>query len=186
MQGNLQSASDEDLMLLVGRGDEGAFVELIDRHQQRVLNIAYRYMCEQTEAEDIAQEAFIKVYKARKSYKPTAKFTTWLHRIAVNICLNSIRDRKHSPVVGIAEDDLLKGAVSKPQEKSETDELKEIVKSAVMSLPDNQKMAIILSKYEELSYNEISDVMELSVEAVKSLIFRAKDVLKEKLAKYVK
>lgn len=182
----MQSASDEDLMLLVGKGDEGAFGELIDRHQQRVINIAYRYVGEQLESEDIAQEVFIKIYKARKSYKPTAKFTTWLHRITVNICLNSIRTKKHDPSIGIAEDDLLKSPKNKPHEELEASEMKAVVRAAVMSLQDNQRMAIILSKYEELSYNEISDIMDLSVEAVKSLIFRAKDALKEKLVRYVK
>ena len=178
---------DVELMLKVQNGDDNAFEKIVERHQKWIINLAYKYIGNSTEAEDIAQEIFIKIYKARKRYKPTAKFTTWLHTIAVNVCLNSIRGRKNDPNIHIVEDDILKSDKAvEPSKDMENAEISSAVKAAIDALPENQRLAVILTRYEDMSYDEAAEVMNTSVEALKSLLFRAKDNLKERLAKYVK
>lgn len=180
------SERDIELMLLVQGDDDRAFEELIERHQKKVLNLAYKYVGNLEEAEDVAQEVFLRIYKMRKTYKPTAKFATWLYKITVNICLNEIRDRSYAVSLPLPENDLLtKSNQVYPDEEAKKTELQTIVKSAIDALPKNQKMVVILTKYENMSYDKVAEAMDLSVEAVKSLLFRAKDNLKRMLSKYV-
>ncbi len=178
---------DIRLMLRVRDGDTAAFEELVQKHRRTVLNLVYRYLGDADSAEDGAQNVFVKVYRARARYTPSAKFTTWLHRITVNHCLNEIRARKSRPPSAAPIDDVLEEPHGEhPDAGLHLQELRTAVKAAIDSLPPAQRMAVILARFEELSYNEIREVMGLSLVAVKSLLFRAKESLQAKLEKYVK
>ena len=171
---------DVAAMLRFQAGDGSAFEELVLRHQKNVLNLVYRYLGDAVQAEDVSQEAFLRVYRARSSYSPTAKFSTWLYRITVNLCLNQIRSRRTTGALP----EIASGEA--PGADLDRVELQKAVKDAVDGLPENQRMAVLLARFEELSYEEICKVMDLSLEAVKSLLHRAKETLKEKLGPYVK
>jgi len=183
------AASDPDveLMLRFQKGDGAAFEELVRRHTRGVLNLVYRTMGDATYAEDAAQDVFVKVYRARKRYQPTAKFTTWLYRIAVNHCLNEIRSRKSQPASAAPIDDLLEEPAGTPVDaRLRRQELRRDVKEAIDALPENQRVAVILARYQEMSYEEIAEAMDLSLEAVKSVLFRAKENLKQRLARHAR
>ena len=175
-------------MAKTAEGDEYAFETLVRRHQTSVLNLIYRYVGDRTMARDLAQEVFIRVWRAAKSHKPKAKFTTWVYRIAANLCLNELKSssrkklffseslveegrppNEESIVFPSAEDLLL------AEERSCQ------ISDALQSLPENQRMALILKRYDNLSYHEIANIMECSVSAVESLLGRAKRNLQEKL-----
>ena len=178
---------DISLMLRFQKGDEAAFEELVHKHTRAVLNLVFRYLGDASRAEDVAQDIFVKVYRARMKYEPKAKFTTWLYRIAVNHCLNEIRAGKSRPTLGAPADDLLEHpAAEDPDARLHRQELRDAVKAAVDALPDNQRMAVLLSRYEDMSYDEIADTMGLSLEAVKSVLFRAKENLQRALARFDK
>lgn len=178
---------DVELMLRLQGGDEAAFEDLVRRHQRNVLNLVYRYLGNAGDAEDVAQEVFFKVYRARHQYEPKAKFSTWLYRVTVNHCLNEIRSRKSQPASSELSDDLLKDSgVINPDANLDREDLQHAVKAAVDALPEHQRMAVILARYEELSYEEIAETMGISLEAVKSVLHRAKETLKEKLLHFVK
>lgn len=174
---------DIDTMLRVKAGDIAAFESLVHKHQKNVLNLVYRYLGDATYAEDVAQEVFLKVYRARAGYEPKAKFSTWLYRVTVNHCLNEIRSRRSQPPRMEIVDDLAPGETE--EDRLTRQEIQHAVKAAIDALPENQRMAVILARYEDLSYEEIAETMQVSLEAVKSLLHRAKDALKEKLARYV-
>ena len=177
---------DIALMLAFQNGDEPAFEQLVLKHQKAVLNVVYRYLGDRSRAEDGAQDVFIKVYRARHSYKPQAKFSTWLYRIAVNHCLNELRSRKSAPAGPAPIDDVLEENVAHtPDAGLNRADLQRAVKEAIDALPENQRVAVILARYEELSYEEIAEAMQVSLEAVKSLLFRAKENLKLRLQKWV-
>lgn len=177
---------DVAIMLRLQAGDTLAFEELVRRHQKNVLNLVFRYLGDASFAEDVAQEVFLKVYRARAGYEPKAKFSTWLYRVTVNHCLNEIRSRKSQPARMELVDDLLEeSSVLEAGERLRKAEIQQAVKAAIDSLPEHQRMAVILARYEELSYEEIAATMGISLEAVKSVLHRAKDGLKEKLAKHV-
>ena len=191
----MQYEDDIDLMLRFRNGEESCFEELVERHKQRVFNLVYRFLGSYQEAEDIAQEVFIRVYKAKDSYTPQAKFTTWLYTICKNTCLNSIRDKNPSLVsldsILEQEDDAVAPQIAdthtpSPVECVLKEEHAALVKAAIDSLPAQQKMAVLLYRYDQLSYEEISEVMDCSVKAVKSLLHRAKLQLKEKLRDFFK
>ncbi|MBI4566637.1 MAG: sigma-70 family RNA polymerase sigma factor [Planctomycetes bacterium] len=174
---------DVELMLKFQGGDERAFDELLFRHQKSILNLAYRYVGERSLAEDAAQDIFLKVYRARRSYHPQAKFSTWLYRIAVNHCLNAIRARRAAEATLT---DAAASAETNPGGPNPQDDLREEVRRAVDALPENQRMAVILLRFHQFSYEEISESMGLSLVAVKSLLFRARETLKEKLKHLVR
>ena len=176
---------DVALMLRFQKGDAGAFDELVRRHQKTVLNIAWRYCADRAVAEDLAQEVFVKVWRARVSYQPSARFSTWLYRIAVNRCLNEIRSRpKDAPLP--VEEALEEREGGRPQDELDRVEVRAAVRRAVDDLPANQRMAMILSRFHELPYEEIAEAMSVSLEAVKSLLFRARENLKTALEKWVR
>jgi RNA polymerase sigma-70 factor (ECF subfamily) len=178
---------DIELMLRFQTGDERAFEELVRKHTRGVLNLVYRYLGDAARAEDVAQDIFVKVYRARMKYEPKAKFSTWLYRIAVNHCLNEIRARKSQPSLTAPIDDLLEQPAGEhPDSRLSRDELRRAVKAAIDGLPENQRMAVILARYEDMSYDEIAQTMGMSLEAVKSVLFRAKENLKQALAKYAR
>jgi RNA polymerase sigma-70 factor (ECF subfamily) len=178
---------DIELMLRFQKGDERAFEELVKKHSRGLLNLVYRYLGDASRAEDVSQDIFVKVYKARMKYEPKAKFSTWLYRIAVNHCLNEIRSRKSQPALAAPVNDLLEEPSGEnPDSRISRAELQAAVKAAIDALPENQRMAVILARYEEMSYDEIARTMDLSLEAVKSVLFRAKENLKEALSRFAR
>lgn len=188
---------DVALMLKCQKGDKLAFEQLLDKYKSAVINTIYRFIGDKIEAEDLSQEVFLKIYNSRKSYKPSAKFKTWLFRITVNLCLNQIRDRKKYTRQTVYLDQAIEDEEgTHPKEFEDTrqetpsdsllkQELEAVVRRAVNALPQNQKMVVILSRYQELSYEEIAKTMRCSVLSVKSLLFRAKENLRESLEDYV-
>ena len=179
------SDPDIELMLRFQKGEERCFEELVHKHTRGVLNLVYRYLGDASRAEDVSQDIFVKVYRARMKYEPKAKFSTWLYRIAVNHCLNEIRARKSQPSLSVPINDLLEEPEGEnPGTRLSKSELRDAVKKAVDSLPENQRMAVILARYEDMSYDEIAETMGMSLEAVKSVLFRAKENLKLALSKF--
>ena len=188
---------DVQLMLKCQKGETEAFEQLLDKYKTPLINTIYRFIGDKIEAEDLAQEVFLKIYNSRRSYKPRAKFSTWLFRIATNLCLNQIRDRKDETLKTVSLDTTSENEDGRrPQELKDTrqatasehllqQELEQTVRRAIEALPANQRMAVILSRYEQLGYEEIARVLKCSVSSVKSLLFRAKENLKERLKDYV-
>jgi RNA polymerase sigma-70 factor (ECF subfamily) len=182
-------------MLRFQSGDEAAFARLYEANLRTVLNIVYRYLGNVAEAEDLAQEVFLRVYRSRDRYSPQARFTTWLYRITANICLNHKRDKKRHAVEALAP----RGASGDEYDRAELEdhrdrvgaelpahgELERDVLAAIEALPDNQRMAVILSRYEELPYKDIALVMDVTEKAVKSLLHRARHSLRERLRKHI-
>ena len=186
---------DTQLMLRFREGEESCFEQLVERHKNRVFRLAYRFLGNYQDAEDIAQEVFIKIYRARNAYKPQAKFTTWLYVICKNICLKALCKRKPTPVSIDASLELEEGTIAhqiidletpSPLGATLNNEQALVVKKAIDSLPANQKMAVLLYRYDQLSYEEVAKIMSCSLRAVKSLLHRAKINLKERLTAYHK
>ena len=187
------AARDLEWMGRVKRGDQEALAELIQAHQQRVVSTVAKMLGSETEAEDVAQLVFIRVWKSAPRYEPTAKFTTWLYKITRNLVLNELRRRNRHSTLSLQS---VSGEDDRPQEIADRrstspdaslleEELQKAIESAIGALPEVQRMALILRRYDELSYEEIADVLELTVPAVKSLLFRARAELREKLRGYL-
>jgi RNA polymerase sigma-70 factor (ECF subfamily) len=190
--------SDVQLMLDVKAGDEQSFALLLQRYRSPLVNFLYRMVRNREQAEDLAQEVFIRVYRARADYVPSAKFTTWLFRIATNLALNSLRDTRHqrmeisldAPVSADAEDGderTLDVADKHPDiERHLVEEArKAMIKHAIDKLPEKQRAAVLLHKYQELDYGEIAKILSCSESALKSLLFRAYEALRVELAPLV-
>lgn len=187
---------DAALMLLVKQGDTSAFAQLVDKYKQPVLNVAARMLRDLTEAEDIAQNVFVQVYKSAHRYEVSSKFSTWLFTIVRNLCLNEIRRRSRHPADSLEashpeqEDQPLHQfedrATASPPDTLLIGELDQKITQALDALPENQRMAIVLCRQNELSYEEIARVLGCSVSATKSLIHRGREALKEKLKPYLK
>jgi RNA polymerase sigma-70 factor (ECF subfamily) len=188
---------DADLMLRVKRGDSAAFEELVDKYKQPVMNLCYRTLRDQSEAEDLAQNVFVQVFKSADRYRVEAKFTTWLFTIARNLCLNEIRRRSRHPADSLdaaenPEDDTFSSRQFEDRKNTSApdlllrDELTHKVEEALASLPENQRTAILLFKEKDMSYEEISKILECSLSATKSLIHRGRETLKQKLKPYLK
>jgi len=178
---------DTELMLRVREGDEGAFKEIVERYQRQILDLCFRYVCNQADAEEVAMDVFIQLYKSRQTYRPEAKLSTYLYRIAVNLSLNRIRDRKRKRLVSfefLKKDrpfDPESPDSERPDAVYEAGEREAIVRRALESLPEKQKTALLLRRYDELSYEEIAAVMDTSVSAVEALLFRARETLRKTL-----
>jgi len=190
--------SDVQLMLDVKAGDEQSFALLLQRYRSPLVNFLYRMVRNREQAEDLAQEVFIRVYRARADYVPSAKFTNWLFRIATNLALNSLRDTRHqrmeisldAPVTADAEDGderTLDVADKHPDiEQHLVEETrKAMIKHAIDKLPEKQRAAVLLHKYQELDYGEIAKILSCSESALKSLLFRAYETLRVELAPLV-
>lgn len=178
--------SDNELITAFQQGDESAFAALVDRYRTRVVNIAYRFLGDPDSAQDAAQEVFVKIYTSAKSFRPNAAFTTWLYRITANACVDEIRKRRRSKTESSNElPEFVSDSSTSPEEQVRLSELAREVRAAIAALPENQRMAVILQRYEELSYRQIADVLKTSIPAVESLIFRAKQSLKARLSVYV-
>jgi RNA polymerase sigma-70 factor (ECF subfamily) len=186
---------DAALMLRVKRGDLEAFTELVEKYKQPVTNLVARTIRDETEAEDLAQSVFIQVHKSAARYQVTAKFTTWLFTIARNLCLNEIRRRSRHPADSLDatptdpdqpprqyED----AKTFAPDEAAQQNELAGKIEEALAALPENQRTAIILFQRQEMSYEEIGEVLGTSLSATKSLIHRGRETLKERLKAYLR
>jgi RNA polymerase sigma-70 factor (ECF subfamily) len=187
---------DIRLMLQVRADDAEAFAELVERYQHRVVGIMNHLLGNTGEAEDLAQEVFLRIYRTRKKYTPRAKFSTWLFTIANNLALNVLRRRQRKPTVPLPAQD--SGPLGpRPQEQLVVDpgltpahglkqrELAAIIRRALDELNERQRLAVVLNKFEEMNYAEIAEVMGLTTKAVKSLLNRARGKLREALQPYV-
>jgi RNA polymerase sigma-70 factor (ECF subfamily) len=187
MNGDLSS---EDLMARIARGDDEAFEILVNRHQSSVLNLIYRFIGNRTQAKDVAQEVFLRVWQAAKTYEPKAKFTTWIYRITANLCFNELKSARRKKWLQFlrsdedrevqTEEDFPDSSPS-PEDLLLAKERSRQISEALQSLPENQRMALILKRYDDLSYQEIAQVLGCSVSAVESLLVRAKRTLQETL-----
>jgi RNA polymerase sigma-70 factor (ECF subfamily) len=180
----------EDLMARIAEGDESAFEILVGRHQASVWNLIYRFIGDRTQVKDLAQEVFIRVWQSAKGYEPKAKFTTWIYKITSNLCLNEIksaRRRRWFQFLRFGEnqentiEEILIDPSPSPEDLLLSREQSCRITDALQSLPDNQRLALILKRYDDLSYQEIAKILNCSVSAVESLLVRAKRNLQEKL-----
>jgi RNA polymerase sigma-70 factor (ECF subfamily) len=185
----------EDLMTMIAKGDDSAFKTLVNRHQTSVLNLIYRFIGDRTQAKDLSQEVFIRVWQAAKTYKPEAKFRTWIYRIATNVCFNELKSARRRRLFQFrrSNEDNERSIEETFTDDSPTaedllleKERNHQISDALQSLPDNQRMALVLKRYDDLSYQEIAQVLGCSVSAVESLLVRAKRTLQEKLKNYEK
>ena len=188
--------SDASLMLKVREGDLRAFEELVEKYKQPIVHFIYRTLGDATEAEDLAQNVFIQAYKSAHRYKVSAKFSTWLYTIARNLALNELRRRSRHPAQSLEaisaehEDACPRQFPDARAQPASTDllegELIDKVEEAIAQLPESQRTAILLCREEELSYEEIAQVLGTSLSATKSIIHRARETLKAKLKPYLR
>jgi RNA polymerase sigma-70 factor (ECF subfamily) len=191
----LDPKSDAAIMLRVAAGDEASFNFLVQKHHRPVIHFLYRMVRNQAVAEELAQEVFLRVYRARDSYRAEARFTTWLYRIATNLAVNHARDTKHerqAQTIYLDAPDEETGttpdvADDEPsvEQKLVTNERMAAIRSHVMALPERQRMAVLMHKYQGMDYREIGNVLKLSESATKSLLFRAYQTLRDKLKDFV-
>jgi RNA polymerase sigma-70 factor (ECF subfamily) len=188
-------ASDAAIMLRVAAGDESGFNYLVEKYHRAMVHFLFRMVRTQAVAEELAQEVFLRVYRSRESYRAEAKFTTWLYRIATNLAVNHARDTKHEraaqnvyldvpdPETGttpeVADDE------PTVEQKMMRDERMAAIRKHVMALPERQRMAVLMHKYQGLDYRAIGEVLKLSESATKSLLFRAYQTLRDKLKEFV-
>ena len=188
-------SSDAAIMLRVAAGDESGFNYLVEKHYRAMIHFLFRMVRNQAVAEELAQEVFLRVYRSRESYRAEAKFTTWLYRIATNLAVNHARDHKHerpeekTSLDAVNEEtgltiDLADGRPNVEQEILRRERLRAIRKQ-VEALPERQRMAVMMHKYQELDYRQIAEVLHLSESATKSLLFRAYEALRESLKDFV-
>ena len=180
---------DAQLMLRVREGDDTSFAMLLDRHRGPVVHFLYRMVQNQAVSEELAQEVFLRVYRSRATYEPTAKFTTWLFRIATHVALNSIRDRKKEKGHESLDEELFDGTERQVADRQQTVEQEMVhevklreVRQAIEALPAKQRAAVLMHKYEGLDYAQIAGVLSCSESAIKSLLFRAYESLRGRLA----
>ncbi len=182
---------DVQLMEAVSRGDMAAFEQLVARHQTLVGGTVARMLGDNSEVDDVAQQVFVRVWKSARRYVPRAKFTTWLLKITRNLVFNELRRRKRHAVISLQqepgeEDTQIKDERSQQPDASLLEsELQGAITFAIAQLPETQRMALVLRRFEELSYEEIAEVLDQSVPAVKSLLFRARTELRQRLRSYL-
>lgn len=186
MDGQLKPEPDELLIEYISAGNESAFEALVQRHQVKVINLIYYFLNDRWEAEDVAQEVFLKVWRNAHKFKGKSKFSTWLYRIVINTCLNHKRSGKKesnpldsisNPLDGQNNLELAGKTQCNPHQVMEKKERKTVVNQSIRLLPQNQRMALILSRFEGYSYTEIAELMNVSISSVESLLFRAKQKL---------
>ncbi len=189
-----ETISDVDLMLKVKRGDREAFGLLVHRYRKPLINFIYRFTTNPGESEDLAQEVFVRAFQSAPKYEPKAAFSTWLYRIATNLALNYLRD--HKPQLSRSLDSDLEGEEGAPRlevrdkaaladERLLEREKVLQIRQALASLPENQRLAVVLTKYQELSLRDAGEILNCSETAVKSLLFRAYTTLRETLSPVV-
>jgi RNA polymerase sigma-70 factor, ECF subfamily len=192
---SVEAASDVDAMLRVKAGDESAFAFLVQKYRRPLVGFMYRLCHNPATAEELAQEVFLRVYRSRSSYEPSAKFTTWLYRIATNLAVNHARDTRHERAentVRLDEPDQETGTTPDLADESLTAEEELLkrerlaaIRNKVNALPERQRLAVMMHKYQQMDYRQIAAVMKLSESATKSLLFRAYETLREQLKEYV-
>jgi RNA polymerase sigma-70 factor, ECF subfamily len=176
--------SDLELMEAVARKDEAALAELFKRFQGRVVNLCFRYMGKRDEAELMTEDVFLRIWNFANSFRGTSQVWTWIYRIAVNLCLTE-KARKH-PQIQELKDDVPDHPHHEPEAAHERNEQQEIIQQALDSLPPDQRMAIMLSQYEAMSYVEIAEIMGKSKSAVATLLFRAREQMRLRLEPFVR
>jgi RNA polymerase sigma-70 factor, ECF subfamily len=191
----LEMLSDAEVMLRVAQGDDTAFDYLVEKFRRPMISFMYRMTHNQAVAEELAQEVFLRVYRSRQSYEASAKFTTWLYRIATNLAVNHARDTKHERpenTVNIDEPDADTGmTVDVPDTGLNAEqhilrrERLAAIRRQVEALPERQRMAVLMHKYQNMDYKQIAGVLKLSESATKSLLFRAYETLRETLKQYL-
>jgi RNA polymerase sigma-70 factor (ECF subfamily) len=187
--------SDAEVMLRVKAGDQSAFDYLVNKYRRPLISFMYRMAHNAAVAEDLAQEVFLRVYRSRETYEASAKFTTWLYRIATNLAVNHARDSRHErPEVTVSLDEpdeetgttfeLPDGSLTAEQAMMRRERLLAI-RSKVDALPEQQRLAVIMHKYQQMDYKQIADVLKKSESATKSLLFRAYETLREQLKEFI-
>lgn len=185
------NAVDFTLMERIGAGDHQAFRELVERHQNAVIGTVAKMLGNASESEDIAQQVFLRIWRNAKRYRPDAKFTTYLFTITRNLVFNESRRKSRKKEVSSDEREENSNCLVEASPDRQPDaellqaELQQAVDAAIASLPETQRMAVVLRRYEQLSYEEIAETLELSVSAVKSLLFRARTTLRESLSDHL-
>jgi RNA polymerase sigma-70 factor, ECF subfamily len=196
MAGEAQGVdSDAAVMLRVKTGDEAAFNYLVQKYRRAMVSFMFRMAHNSAAAEDLAQEVFLRVYRSRENYEPSAKFTTWLYRIATNLAVNHARDTRHERPenqVSLDEPDTDTGLTVDVADDSLTAEQRilrqermQAIRQKVQALPERQRMAVIMHKYQQMDYRQIAEVLKLSESATKSLLFRAYETLRNQLREFV-
>jgi RNA polymerase sigma-70 factor (ECF subfamily) len=189
------AGSDVDVMLRVKAGDESAFAYLVQKYRRPMVGFLYRMCHNPTTAEELAQEVFLRVYRSRGGYEPSAKFTTWLYRIATNLAANHARDTRHERPENMLRldepdqetgttPDLADNSLSAEEQILRRERLAAI-RRVVEALPERQRVAVIMHKYQQMDYRQIAGVLKLSESATKSLLFRAYETLREQLKPFV-
>ncbi len=190
-----EAGSDAQIMLSVKAGDQASFNYLVEKYRRPMLSFMYRMTRNAAVAEDLAQEVFLRVYRSRESYEASAKFTTWLYRIATNLAVNHARDTRHErPEVTVSLDEpdpesgttieLPDGNLTAEQAMLRRERLLAI-RRKIEALPEQQRLAVIMHKYQQMDYRQIAEVLKKSESATKSLLFRAYETLREQLKEYV-
>ncbi|MGA9672714.1 MAG: sigma-70 family RNA polymerase sigma factor [Terracidiphilus sp.] len=195
LTGGIDSSSDAAVMLRVAAGDEAGFNYLVQKYHRAMIHFLFRMVRNQAVAEELAQEVFLRVYRSRESYRAEAKFTTWLYRIATNLAVNHARDTRHersAQTIYLDAPDEESGttpdvADDEPsvEQRLMRDERMAAIRTHVMALPERQRMAVLMHKYQAMDYRQIGDVLKLSESATKSLLFRAYQTLRDKLKEFV-
>jgi RNA polymerase sigma-70 factor (ECF subfamily) len=190
-----EPSGDAAIMLRAAEGDEAAFSFLVEKYHRPIIHFLYRMARNQEVAEELAQEVFLRVYRARQSYRAQAKFTTWLYRIAANLAVNYARDTRHereaqsfsldAPDKETGTKPEVAGSEPSVEQSLLREERMKAIRAQVMALPERQRMAVVMHKYQEMDYREIGKVLNLSESATKSLLFRAYQTLRERLKDFV-
>jgi RNA polymerase sigma-70 factor (ECF subfamily) len=189
------SQTDADIMLRVKAGDQAAFEYLVQKYRRPMVSFMYRMARNSAAAEDLAQEVFLRVYRSRENYEASAKFTTWLYRIATNLAVNHARDSRHErPEVQVSldepDDDTgttleLPDASLNAEQQMVRRERMLAIRRKVEALPEQQRLAVIMHKYQQMDYKQIADVLKKSESATKSLLFRAYETLRDQLKEFI-
>jgi RNA polymerase sigma-70 factor (ECF subfamily) len=187
--------TDAQVMLRVKAGDDAAFDYLVQKYRRPMISFMFRMVHNTAVAEDLAQEVFLRVYRSRAGYEASAKFTTWLYRIATNLAVNHARDTRHERAenqVSLDEPDEETGTTMDVADPSLTVEENIVrrerlmaIRQKVESLPERQRMAVVMHKYQQMDYKQIAEVLKLSESATKSLLFRAYETLREQLKEFI-
>jgi RNA polymerase sigma-70 factor, ECF subfamily len=189
------SQTDADIMLRVKTGDQSAFEYLVQKYRRPMVSFMYRMARNSAAAEDLAQEVFLRVYRSRENYEASAKFTTWLYRIATNLAVNHARDSRHErPEVQVSLDEpdddtgttleLPDASLNAEQQMVRRERLLAI-RRKVEALPEQQRLAVIMHKYQQMDYKQIAEVLKKSESATKSLLFRAYETLRDQLKEFI-
>jgi RNA polymerase sigma-70 factor, ECF subfamily len=195
LPGSSDGLTDAEVMLRVKTGDDSAFDYLVQKYRRPMVNFMYRMVHNTAAAEDLAQDVFLRIYRSRANYEASAKFTTWLYRIATNLAVNYTRDTRHERpenTVNLDEPNEETGLVVEIADGSLTAEETLVrreklnaIRQRVHSLPERQRLAVVMHKYQQMDYRQIAEVLKLSESATKSLLFRAYETLRQQLKEFV-